>query len=177
MDLPIQMKTQLKTARLTLRPHTAADLPALARLLTDRANTETFLVPDFTSESQVTSLAQTLVAFSQVSDTQHLQYGIDLQGSLIGFVTDCGVQGDTIEIGYLLDPAYQGHGYMTEAVRAVIEDLRRMGFKKVTAAFFEGNIASRRVLEKCGLRPTGSTEALEYRGVTHTCIGYSLECI
>ncbi len=175
MSLPIQMKTQLQTSRLTLRPHTAADLPALARLLTDRANTETFLVPDFTSEAQVTSLAQTLVAFSQVSDTSHLQYGIDLQGRLIGFITDCGVQDDTIEIGYLLDPAYQSQGYMTEAVHAVIEDLRRMGFKKVTAAFFEDNTASRRVLEKCGLHPTGSTETLEYRGVVHTCVGYGLD--
>lgn len=42
MALPIQMKYQLQTDRLTLRPHTAADIPALVRLLTDRANTETF---------------------------------------------------------------------------------------------------------------------------------------
>ena len=175
MPLPIQMKYQLQTDRLTLRPHTAADIPALARLLTDRANTETFLVPDFTSEAQAVSLAQKLIEFSQVSDTEHLQYGIDLQGQLIGFITDCGVEADTIEIGYILDPAYQGHGYTTEAVLAVIDDLRRMGFKKVTAAFFDSNTASRRVLEKCGLHPTGSTETLEYRGAVHTCIGYSLD--
>ncbi len=175
MPLPIQMKSQLQTDRLTLRPHTAADIPALARLLADRANTETFLVPDFTSEAQAVSLAQKLVEFSQISDTEHLQYGIDLQGQLIGFITDCGVEADTIEIGYILDPAYQGHGYTTEAVRAIIDDLRRMGFKKVTAAFFESNTASRRVLEKCGLRPTGSTETLEYRGAVHTCVGYSLD--
>ena len=73
MALPIQMKHQLQTDRLTLRPHTAADIPALVRLLTDRANTETFLVPDFTSEAQAISLAQKLVEFSQVSDTGHLQ--------------------------------------------------------------------------------------------------------
>ena len=175
MALPIQMKYQLQTDRLTLRPHTAADIPALVRLLTDRANTETCLVPDFTSEAQAISLAQKLVEFSQVSDTQHLQYGIDFQGQLIGFITDCGIEADTIEIGYILDPAYQGHGYTTEATHSVINDLRRMGFKKVTAEFFDTNTASRRVLEKCGLRPTGSTETLEYRGVAHTCIGYSLD--
>ena len=42
-----------------------------------------------------------------------------------------------------------GHGYATEAVRAVLEELRDMGFRRVTAGYFEGNEASHRVMEKC----------------------------
>ena len=62
-----------------------------------------------------------------------------------------------------------GHGYATEAVRAVLEELRDMGFRRVTAGYFEGNEASHRVMEKCGMQPVAYTDEEEYRGVRHLC--------
>lgn len=56
-------------------------------------------------------------------------------------------------IGYTLDPAYAGHGYATEAARALLricfEDL---GVHRVTAGCFADNVASWKVLEKAGMR-------------------------
>ena len=43
----------------------------------------------------------------------------------------------TIEIGYVIHPDFQGHGYATEAVRAVIAQLKAIGFQKVIAGFFD----------------------------------------
>ena len=46
------------------------------------------------------------------------------------------------------------------------------GFTIVKASAFEGNIASMRVMEKCGMVRTGEEESVEYRGVTRRCICY-----
>ena len=61
--------------------------------------------------------------------------------------------GTQAEIGYTLDPAYGGQGYATEAVRELLricfEDL---GLRRVTALLFADNVASRRLLERIGMR-------------------------
>ena len=58
-----------------------------------------------------------------------------------------------IEIGYLLDPAYVGKGYATEAVR---EELRicfeEVGVRRVIAQCFADNVASWRLMERLGMR-------------------------
>ena len=51
------------------------------------------------------------------------------------FINDCGIKGEEIEIGYVIHPDHQGHGYATEAVRAIICELREMGFRKVIAGY------------------------------------------
>ena len=54
------------------------------------------------------------------------------------------------EIGYGIDPAYQNKGYMTEAVKALVDWALQHSFcKSVTATAVE-NPASRRLLEKLG---------------------------
>ena len=57
-----------------------------------------------------------------------------------------------VEIGYGIDPAFQSNGYMTEAVRALIDwAFEQPGCKAVTATTVT-NPASNRVLEKVGMR-------------------------
>ena len=61
-----------------------------------------------------------------------------------------------VEIGYGILDAYQGRGYATEAVRAVIAwALTQPGVRVVEAEAESDNAASLRVLEKCGFVPTG----------------------
>lgn len=55
------------------------------------------------------------------------------------------------EIGYMLEPASHGFGFATEAVEALVWfAFMWRGARRVEAAVFPGNIASRRVLEKNG---------------------------
>lgn len=169
MKLPILQKPSVETKRLTLKPYSKGDAQALARLITNREIAKTFMVPDFETMEAAAALADKLISFSQPEDTRHLEYGIYLGDTLIGFVNDCGVEGDAIEIGYVIHPDYQGRGYGTEAVRAVLGELREMGFKKVTAGFFTENTPSRRVMEKCGMKESAFTDQEEYRGVLHEC--------
>lgn len=47
-----------------------------------------------------------------------------------------------------------------------------MGYTEVVAGAFSENIASRRVMEKCGMTLTEQEEDIEYRGKTHHCVYY-----
>ena len=50
-----------------------------------------------------------------------------------------------------------------------------MGFKKVVASFFEGNIGSRTVMEKCGMHLNGNSDYEEYRGKKYKCYECEME--
>ena len=130
------------------------------------------MVPDLKTTEQVTALAETLISYSQIEDVEHLAYGIYADDRLIGFINDCGMENDTIEIGYVIHPDYQGKGYATEAVHMMIKELLKIGFRKVKAGYFEENEASRRVMEKCGMKQLSYTDEIEYRGITHKCLYY-----
>lgn len=62
------------------------------------------------------------------------------------FPDECG----TTEIGYGIDEAYQGKGYMSEAVRALIDWAFQHPFCACITASEVENPASRRLLEKLG---------------------------
>lgn len=169
MISPIKKKSLIKTERLTLKPYSMQDMDGLVSLLINSEITKTFMVPEFESTEQAYELAKKLITFSQAEDTQHLEYGIYLDEKIIGFVNDCGIDDNEIEIGYVIHPDYQGYGYATEAVKAVILELRDMEFRKVSAGYFSDNEASRRVMEKCGMTQTKFTDEEVYRGKHHMC--------
>ena len=135
MALPIKKKALIKTERLIIKPFSAADVDGLVNLLLNPEITKTFMVPKFESVEQMKDLAEKLIEFSREEDTTHLEYGICLNGKIIGFINDCGIKDEEIEIGYVIHPDHQGHGYATEAVRAIICELREMGFRKVIAGY------------------------------------------
>jgi RimJ/RimL family protein N-acetyltransferase len=147
----------VRTERLTIRPATAEDadamfeirsLPDVAEWLpilpTDRAAwAERFADPD--------RLAMTLA--------------FELDGTIIGDlylnVGDAWAQAEVeeqaknsqAEIGWVLAPQYAGRGYATEGahelLRICFEDL---GLRRVTALAFADNTASRRIMDKIGMR-------------------------
>ncbi len=69
----------------------------------------------------------------------------------VGYVQMVSIGGGEWEIGYHIAKKYTGRGYATEAVRAflpVMADL--LGVRQVYGICLKDNIASRRVMEKCG---------------------------
>lgn len=75
------------------------------------------------------------------------------------------------ELGYFLSPSVWGHGFATEAVRVVLSTLFTLTpIETVFASVRPANIASRRVLEKCGFTYAGTgLEFFEARGGSHLC--------
>ncbi len=78
-------------------------------------------------------------------------------GTRIGELCFKGLPADgSAEIGYGIADEYQGKGYATEAVSALVKwAFRQPNVIYITAATEESNLASQRVLEKAGFRPTG----------------------
>ncbi|MGH2393803.1 MAG: GNAT family N-acetyltransferase [Candidatus Limnocylindria bacterium] len=77
-----------------------------------------------------------------------------------GFLGWCGLlpleRTGLIEIGYRYVPSAWGRGVATDVARAVLDHgFRELGFDPVVAVTHPGNLASRRVLEKIGLRDQG----------------------
>lgn len=76
-------------------------------------------------------------------------------GKMIGTCgfTSFDEQRSSCEIGYVLNPRYRGYGLAPEAAFRVIRfAFEVLGARRVEAKFMEGNTASLRVMEKCGMR-------------------------
>lgn len=170
MHVRIKKKEVIQTERLALKPYKPEDIERIVAFFLNEEIAETFVIPNYQNKLQYYELADKVIACSQVEDDTHLEYGIYREDILIGTVNDCGFDDETIEIGYLIHPDYQGNGYATEVLNTIIAEVRDMGFKKVIAGFFEENIASKRVMEKCGMHLNDTKKEEEYRGRIHKCL-------
>lgn len=84
---------------------------------------------------------------------------------VVGF----GADGRTPEIGYVLSHAEWGKGCMTEVLQAVITYLFSCGYSEIIARHHVENLASGRVMEKCGMHMTGYTKIQEKFGSDQLC--------
>ena len=160
--------SRLTTERLALKALEDSDREALLRMAADDRIKRTYMLPDFADPAQADAFFRRMQALC-ASDA-HFVYGIYRDGELIGFLNDCGTDGGRVELGYFIDPEHWNRGYAAEALRAAIDELFRLGFDCVAAGYFEENPASRRVMEKCGMRATGETSVIAYRGASHRCL-------
>ncbi|MBQ3955186.1 MAG: GNAT family N-acetyltransferase [Clostridia bacterium] len=56
------------------------------------------------------------------------------------------------EVGYGMNPAYTGHGYMTESLTAFLDFGKKLGIRTVRADTLPDNVKSQNVLKRCGFR-------------------------
>lgn len=72
----------------------------------------------------------------------------------IGYVQLVPIENSHWEIGYHIGKQYTGQGYATEAVQAFLPVMAKaVGIKEVYGICLKENLASRRVMEKCGFEP------------------------
>ena len=64
------------------------------------------------------------------------------------------------EVGYGMNPAFEGNGYMTEALTALLSFGRKNGVRTVLADTRRDNVRSQNVLRRCGFRFLREEEAL-----------------
>ena len=165
-------KSMLITRRLIIKTYEDTDEERMVELLTDETIRETYMLPEFDTRSQAVTYFKKLRQVSFSAD--HYEYGIYRNNELIGFVNDVSIEKDSIEIGFVIHPDSQNNGYATEMLFAVIKDLFSRGFSTVTACVFENNKASRRVLEKCGMKRAKEETNIHYQGRQRHCIYYSV---
>lgn len=81
-------------------------------------------------------------------------------GNVIGH---CGLgrleQTAEIELAYVLDSQYWGHGYATEAARALLAyAFSTLHISRIVAVAFPENVRSIGVMQACGMTPVGLTQ-------------------
>jgi RimJ/RimL family protein N-acetyltransferase len=119
------------------------------------------------------AIGMKLAKMENAAEADHIWYtywlivvrNVPFGAGLAGFKGCPDPNGET-EIGYGIDPEYQGRGYMTEAVIAMIRwALAQETCRTVVALGVDpSNVASQRVLEKAGmLRFEESKNSISYR--------------
>ena len=160
----------VKTNRLELRPFMETDQEATVKILMDNQVNKTYMLPDFESAEKAAGLFRRLMELSH-REGRYVA-GICLNGEVIGFMNDVEIEGDSVEMGYVIHPDHWGKGYMTEALMGAIGELHNCGFRQVITGAFDTNIASIRVMQKAGMEKIEKTDAIDYRGKTHNCVYY-----
>ena len=90
------------------------------------------------------------------------RYGICLKETdgLIGMIDVVGYEDEVPVIGYVLGRRYWGKGYMTEAFKGFSDYLLEEGFPEIRIEAEEQNLASNRVIMKCGFDFVGKKTML-----------------
>lgn len=74
-------------------------------------------------------------------------------GLMRGGASNIGIPDTEGEIGYWIGVPYWGRGLIPEAVREMVRHgFEDLGLERIWCGYFEGNVKSRRVQEKCGFR-------------------------
>ena len=146
------MKVTLNTERLILRPYeysdaevmfsTWASLPVVSKYMTWNPHT---------SIEETKSLIGLWI--KQYDKEERINFAIVLKenNTLIGGIDVVGYLEDNIPVlGYNLAPKYWNNGYMSEACKCVIDFLFSLGHTKIRIDADVRNIASNRVIVKCG---------------------------
>lgn len=147
-------KPTLETARLKLRPYTAADIPELLPLVGARevAATTLRIAHPYTEQD-----ARAFLELAQDPDKIWLAITLRSGGHQVGGIgLRVDQQHQHAELGYWLGTDHWGYGFATEAAREML----RYGFKdlklhRIFASHFGHNPASGRVLQKIGMRYEG----------------------
>jgi RimJ/RimL family protein N-acetyltransferase len=147
----------IETERLLLRSFEAGDFDAVFDLQS-RAEVVRFLYWEARTQDEVRlALAKKIAGTSIRREGDALFFAVVLKATnqvvgdvVLQWVSQEHSQG---EVGFIVHPDHQGHGYATEATRELLriafEDLK---LHRVTGHLEPRNLASARVLEKLGMR-------------------------
>ena len=145
------MKLTIDTERLTLRPFTYSDTIDVFNGWASDDEVTKYLTWNTHESIDVTRKIIDLWV-SQYEKPERINFAIVLkeENKLIGGIDVVGYMDGVPIIGYVLSRKYWGFGYMTEACQKVIELLFSLGYEVVRIDALVDNLASNKVIKKCG---------------------------
>jgi [ribosomal protein S5]-alanine N-acetyltransferase len=168
----------LRTARLLLRPIAVADASDVFAYGSDPQVTRYVTWPTHRTIDDALDYVSRRVRDYETGPILHwgisLGEGKSLIGSIgIDAISDINFSG---ELGYVLARPFWRKGYMTEAVRIVIDSTFRFTpLNRIEANCLVPNLASARVIEKSGMTFEGVRRELSYfNGALHDVRSYAI---
>ncbi len=145
------MKVTLETERLILRPWRDEDAePMFLNWASDPEVTKYMTWnPHKTVEETKERIAKWIKEYEK---PERIAFAIVLKenNALIGCIDVNGYINGVPVIGYVLSRAHWRNGYMTEACKRLVDFLFSLGYKTIKIDAFKENIASNKVIQKCG---------------------------
>lgn len=156
----------LLTPRLVLREFVESDWAAILAYQRDPLYLRYYPWHDRT-EADARAFVNRFLQWQEEEPRRLVQLAITRPGdnSLIG---NCGLRRKPdndweADIGYELDPKFWGHGYATEAARALVDfGFRELGLCRLSSWCIADNIPSARVLARLGFRQEGRLRRNEF---------------
>jgi [ribosomal protein S5]-alanine N-acetyltransferase len=168
--------TEIDTPRLHLRPLTKDDQPLFVELFADRRVTRYLALTDdpMQPEWAVSALDRNLACWKRYGygpfAAIHKETGRWV-GKIGLMVHEDWPGEDKTEVGWQLDPEFWGRGLATEGGTAAIHHgFAELDLPRIISVTTPKNVASWRVMEKCGLKRQGK---IRWRDVD--CVWYSAE--
>lgn len=137
------------TPRLVLRAPIRGDVPDLVRLADNRK------IHDVLARLPHPYTRADGVAFVEIMAQRpdERPYAITLNGQFIGIAGFSYAEGEPPELGYWLGEPYWGKGYMSEAVKGLVEAaFATRAYPRIKSRALAENTASLNVLEKAGFK-------------------------
>ena len=148
---------RILTERLVLRPFTPDDLDALHAMFGD-AEVARYLDHGPLSRQAVGELLERITPMTRIdAERNELRQAVELQatGEVIGDVSlwRTSTEHNTSEIGFVLHPQHQGHGYALESMREMLRiGFEEAGLHRIVGRCDAENLASAALMERLGMR-------------------------
>ena len=145
----------LKTKRLILRPWEESDAVDLYRYASDPEVGPIAGWPVHTSVENSLEIIRNVLSVSETYAVVDKDTGcaIGSIGLMIGKASSIGISDTEGEVGYWVGVPYWGQGLIPEAVQEILRyAFEELHLEKVWCGYYDGNIKSKRVQEKCGFQ-------------------------
>jgi ribosomal-protein-alanine N-acetyltransferase len=145
----------LESERLVFRRLKDSDAPEVFKLRSNPENMKFIPRPLLKDEDEAVAMIQMMNA--KIDENTDINWGVCIKNTdtIIGFMGFYRTQPENYrtEIGYMILPEYEGKGYVTEAVKTMLNyAFNTIGFHSVDAVIDPDNVGSEKVLLKNGFR-------------------------
>ncbi|WBA12613.1 GNAT family N-acetyltransferase [Salinivibrio kushneri] len=144
------MKPDLHGSRIVLRSIQTNDSDDLFEIYSDIQTMEFASDPAFTSKDMIVQMLESVVQLEKSGESLEWAVMDKATNKVIG---TCGLHGfsdngNSCEVGCLLNSSYWRQGYMSEALSLLFSHARSLGIKELYADIDEGNFRSQALFNK-----------------------------
>lgn len=171
---------KLETERLILRKFTLDDAKDMFNNYGSDSDTSKYLVWN-THKNIEDSISYIKDVLEKYQKDNFYCWGVVLKetNALFGAISviDLDIKNHTAEVGYCYGSKWWRNGYATESFKRVIAFLfDEVGIETIYADHYLDNVASGRVMEKCGLKKEGILRKRMYdkEGILNDLVSYSI---
>ncbi|MBR2880305.1 MAG: GNAT family N-acetyltransferase, partial [Oscillospiraceae bacterium] len=139
----------IKTERLSIRRIAAEDWKSIKDIWVD-FNASALSQYDIPHNTDDEDVQRRIARWAEAnSGTEHMFFAVCLGDTVIGYIA-FNIRENGYEIGYCFHSAYHGKGYAKESHLALIEYMRELGIKRLTAGTAINNTPSVALLKSLG---------------------------